>query len=398
MPNNDNKDATMNIKNEFSLDKDLVYLNHAAVAPWPKRTANAIKAFTDENLHHGARYYPRWMKTETALREQLVSLLNASSVNDIALVKNTSEALSMVAHGLDWQPGDNVVFPDIEFPSNRIVWESLTRYGVEIRKISIGAHNSLEDALIAAIDDNTKLLSTSSVQYATGLCMDLARLGAVCKQTDTLFCVDAIQSLGVLPMDVEAIHADFVMADGHKWLLAPEGLAVFYSRESARKQLKNNEFGWHMVEDIFAFDSQEWKEAVSARRFECGSPNMLCIHALHASLSLLLEVGINEVAKRVRANSHYLVRELKQIKGMQIISSEDLEEQSGIVTFCPASKDLNALYTQLMEKGVICAMRGGGIRFSPHFYMPEASLAKGISTLKSLLDKKGLSICHSADK
>ncbi|NNG13808.1 MAG: aminotransferase class V-fold PLP-dependent enzyme [Gammaproteobacteria bacterium] len=373
------------IQNEFPLDDGLVYLNHAAVAPWPQRTADGIKQFTDENLHQGARYYPRWMETELALREQLVSLLNAASVDDIALVKNTSEALSMVAHGLDWQPGDNVVFPDVEFPSNRIVWESLTRYGVEIRKIDISHASTPEKALIDAIDDNTRLLATSSVQYATGLRMDLEQLGKACKTKNTLFCVDAIQSLGALAIDVEAIQADFVMADGHKWLLAPEGLAVFYSREKARKQLKSNEFGWHMVEEMFAFDSQDWKEAESARRFECGSPNMLCIHALHASLSLLLEIGMEEVSARILGNTDYLIRQLKQIQGMRIITPEHPEQHAGIVTFCPPEADISALHSQLMAKGVICAMRGGGIRFSPHFYTTREILDTAISTLKSLL-------------
>lgn len=373
------------LQNEFPLDNDLVYVNHAAVAPWPLRTAEAIKQFTDENLQHGARYYPRWMQIESALRTQLARLLNAASTDDIALVKNTSEALSMVAHGLDWQPGDNVVFPDIEFPSNRIVWESLTRYGVEIRKVDCSHTNTPEDALISAIDSNTRLLATSSVQYATGLRMDLERLGQACKAANTLFCVDAIQSLGALAMDVEAIQADFVMADGHKWLLAPEGLAVFYSRENPRKQLKNNEFGWHMVEDLFAFDSQEWKEADSARRFECGSPNMLCIHALHASLSLLLEVGMETISARILANTIYLIKQLKQIPGMRIITPEQVDRHAGIVTFCPSDTDISALHAQLMEKGVICAMRGGGIRFSPHFYTDERRLDAAISMLKSML-------------
>lgn len=373
------------MKHEFPLDDELVYLNHAAVAPWPQRTADAIKQFTAENLHHGARYYPRWLETEAGLRTQLVSLLNATSVDDIALVKNTSEALSMVAHGLDWQVGDNVVFPAIEFPSNRIVWESLARYGVEIRKIDIDQENSPEEAVIATIDDNTRILSASSVQYGTGLSLDLAQLGKACKRQNTLFCIDAIQSLGALPMDVEALQADFVMADGHKWLLAPEGLGVFYSRENARKQLKNHEFGWHMVEDMFAFDSQDWQEAASARRFECGSPNMLGIHALHASLSLLLEIGIDEVAARVLDNTAYLIGQLKQIPGMRIITPELPGRHAGIVTFYPPTADINALHGQLMAKGVICALRGGGIRFSPHFYTSHHNLDKAISILKALL-------------
>jgi len=140
-----------------------------------------------------------------------------------------------------------------------------------------------------------------------------------------------------------------------------------------------------MVEEMFAFDSQEWKEAASAHRFECGSPNMLCIHALHASLSLLLEIGMEEISTRILGNTDYLIRQLKKIPGMRIITPEDSRQHAGIVTFFPAEADISALNGQLMAKGVICAMRGGGIRFSPHFYTTHETLNAAVSILKSLL-------------
>lgn len=170
------------IPDEFPLDPGLIYLNHAAVSPWPRRTAEAVQRFAEKNMRQGARDYPRWMATETLLREQCRALLNASSADDIALLKNTSAALSVVAHGLAWDAGDNVVIADQEFPSNRIVWESLRDQGIEVRRADLTHGTSPEQALAARFDARTRLLSVSSVQYASGLRLDLEWLGARCRE------------------------------------------------------------------------------------------------------------------------------------------------------------------------------------------------------------------------
>jgi len=217
----------------FELEPELIHLNHAAVAPWPTRTREAVEAFARENASQGSLNYPRWLETESRLRTDLGRLINARA-DDIALLKNTSEALSVVAHGLRWQVGDRIVISNEEFPSNRIVWESLQGQGVRVMEVDLRAAPSPEDALIAACDTHTRLLAISSVQYASGLRVDLERLGRFCREHDILFCIDAIQSLGALRLDVQAINADFVMADGHKWLLGPEGVALFYSTPAPR--------------------------------------------------------------------------------------------------------------------------------------------------------------------
>lgn len=353
---------------EFPLDPGLIYLNHAAVAPWPLRTAQAVQRFADDNLHRGARDYPRWIETESKLRVQIRDLLNASHADAIALLKNTSEALSVVAWGLDWRAGDNVVISDQEFPSNRIVWQSLGELGVETRRVDLTRAATPEAALAGAIDARTRLLSISSVQYASGLRLDLERLGAVCRAANVLFCVDAIQSLGALPLDVQACGADFVMADGHKWLLGPEGCAVFYVRPEIRDQLRLRQYGWHMVEAPLDFAATDAVPAASARRFECGSPNMLGIHALSASLALLAEVGMETVARRVLANSAYLLDALAARPGCELLTPREPQRHAGIVTFRYRGADPAALYLRLMERDVVCAARGGGVRFSPHFY------------------------------
>lgn len=359
---------------EFPLQPDICYLNHAAVAPWPKRTADAVTQFAVENQSFGAQRYPNWLKKEVELRSQLAWLINAPSPNDIALQKNTSEALSTIAFGIDWQPGDNVVSYRDEFPSNRVVWQSLDRFGVESRLVEFDDGCAPELSLFAACDSNTKLLSVSSVQYATGLRMDLQKISAFCHEHGILLCVDAIQSLGVFEFDVQAIDADFVVADGHKWMLGPEGLALLYVKADVRDQLRLNQFGWHMLEHGHDFSNFDLQPAESARRFECGSPNMLCIHALSASLSLFQEVGFATVEQRILQNTQTMIQRIEASNRLKLLSNPATDRLSGIVTFEVSGKESETIYRSLMGKGVVCAPRGGGVRFSPHFYTDSKTL------------------------
>ncbi|UCC55509.1 MAG: aminotransferase class V-fold PLP-dependent enzyme, partial [Gammaproteobacteria bacterium] len=346
---------------DFRLDPGLIYLNHAAVSPWPQRTAEAVTTFAEENARLGSRNYPRWMQTEQAVRQQLQRLINAASADEIALLKNTSEALSVVAWGLSWKAGDNVVITDQEFPSNRIVWESLAPVGVETRAADITRTDNPEAAIIDRIDANTRLVSVSAVQYGTGLKLDLEMIGAACRDRNVLFCVDAIQSLGAMTFDVRACGADFVMADAHKWMLGPEGIALFYCRAEVMEQLSLKQYGWHMVEDFLDFDRHDWEIAGSARRFECGSPNMTGIHALHASLSLLEETGMQNIEQRVLENSRYLI-DFIQDHGdeLELITPPADDRHAGIVTFRPRHEAAQSLFDRLGNENVLCALRGGG--------------------------------------
>ncbi|QPK63959.1 aminotransferase class V-fold PLP-dependent enzyme [Methylomonas sp. LL1] len=353
---------------EFALTDDLIYLNHAAVAPWPKRTRDAVVRFAEQNTVYGSHYYLDWLKQEADIRRQLQALINAPSADDIALVKNTSEALSFVAYGLPWQTGDNIVSSNEEFPSNRLPWQSLADQGVEFRQADLASAESPEDALFALVDGNTRLLTISSIQFTSGLRMDLQRIGHFCKQRDILFCIDAIQSLGAVQFDVQAYKADFVMADGHKWMFGPEGLGVFYTSAEARNKLKLTQFGWHMMKDTHNYENLPWEIHPTARRFECGSPNMLGIHAFSASLSLLLETGMEAVESRVIERTDYLKHAIAANDQLVLLSRWDSPLKSGIVTFKHNMLANEALYQHLQQNGVVCAMRGGGIRFSPHFY------------------------------
>jgi cysteine desulfurase/selenocysteine lyase len=368
---------------DFPLTPGLIYLNHAAVAPWPKRTALAVIKFAEQNMHYGSRFYSDWLAKEIELRIQLQRLINAPSADDIALVKNTSEALSFVAYGLDWQAGDNIVSSNEEFPSNRLPWESLAKQGVEFRQADIRSGDSPEDALFALADGNTRLLTISSIQFASGLRLDLERIGAFCKQHAILFCIDAIQSLGAVQFDVQAYQADFVMADGHKWMFGPEGLGVFYTTPESRDKLKLTQYGWHMMKDCHNYENKPWEIHAAARRFECGSPNMVGIHALSASLSLLLETGMAAVESWVIEKSDYLRDKIDKNAQLLLLSGRQNKLRSGIVVFKHQTIANTELYRHLQENNVICALRGEGIRLSPHFYTRYEELAHTLQLIEA---------------
>jgi selenocysteine lyase/cysteine desulfurase len=219
------------------------------------------------------------------------------------------------------------------------------------------------------------------VNYATGYRMDLNRLGKHCQAQSILFCIDAIQSLGAIPFDVQACQADFVAADGHKWMLAPEGVALFYINPETMKALQLRQFGWHMVEHLGDFDRDDWDGASTARRFECGSPNNMGIHALKQSLELLLEHGIDNIYQAIIEKCRTIESALEEL-GFEIISEKNPEHRSGIVTFRHPNIDSQALYQHLMKYKVLCAYRGGGVRFSPHFYTPKASIDQALGIVK----------------
>ncbi len=377
------------MKYYFQLDHKIVHLNHAAVAPWPVVTRDAVINFAQENASIGSQRYDCWLKTELQLKQRLARLINAHATDEIALLKNTSEGLSLIAQGLRFNAGDNIVIPAEEFPSNKVVWQALETQGVDVRLVPVQDVDEPELALINAMDEHTRLLSCSSVQFARGLVLDLTIIGKACKQQNVLFCVDAIQSLGAIVFDAQACLADFVVADGHKWMCGPEGTALFYCRKEIQDQLQLTQFGWHMLKDAFDFSTQnnklplEKKIATGAQRFESGSPNMMGITALNASLGMILEIGIINIQSRVIKNADYLLTQLASFANINIVSPTATGKYAGIVTFQKLNVDNLKLYQHLQNNNVICAYRGEGIRFSPHFYTETKVMDKALKIVNT---------------
>ena len=375
------------MKSYFQLDKNIVHLNHAAVAPWPVVTRDAVIAFANENTSIGSQNYDLWMKTEQQLKQKLALLINAESSDDIAILKNTSEGLSLIAQGLSFKAGDNIVIPAEEFPSNKVVWQALEPQGVSIRFVPVQDIDNPEQALIDTMDENTRLLSCSSVQYARGLRLDLNFIGQACRKNQTLFCVDAIQSLGAIAFDAQACLADFVVADGHKWMCGPEGTALFYCRKDVQHRLELRQHGWHMLKDAFNFAHQgdDIEIADTAQRFESGSPNMMGIAALNASLGLLLDIGIEKIQAAVIKNTDYLFDQLRSLSDISLLTPTEPDRYAGIVTFQKQSVDNVKLYQHLQDNNVICAYRGDGIRFSPHFHTSLQDMDKALDIVRDFI-------------
>jgi selenocysteine lyase/cysteine desulfurase len=368
---------------EFPLDPGLCHLNHAAVAPWPRRACEAVARFAAENGRVGSEHYGAWMGVEQRLRERLARLIGARSAADIALSKNTSEALSIFAYGLRWQPGDNIVGVAQEFPSNRIVWESLRSRGVTWRALDLDRSADPESDLLALCDRHTRMVAVSWVQYARGRRLDLAPIGAFCRARGIRLCVDAIQGLGALPFSLDETGADCVVADGHKWMLGPEGLALLYVRPELRDTLDLHQFGWHMVEQRGDYERTDWTPARDARRLECGSPNLLGAHALEASLSLLEELGAARIQAEIEARTAYLIDHIDR-QGLELLSPRAPEERAGIITFRAPGVPPADLHRGLAARRVLCAQRGGGVRFSPHYYTPFEVLDRAMTVVAEL--------------
>jgi cysteine desulfurase/selenocysteine lyase len=358
-------------RREFPITKKYIYLDHSGVAPMPLRVKNAIEQFLAESAGGGAFHYSKWAQRISEIRNACARLINAGP-DELAFVKSTSHGLSIVAEGLDWRPGDNVLIYEKEFPSNIYPWLNLRRKGVEVRIIPSREGRILIDDIAQLIDSKTKLLAISSVQFSNGFRIDLEKVGSLCRKNDVLLCVDAIQSLGVIPMDVKEYHVDFLSADAHKWLLGPEGIGVFYCRRELAERLSPPLIGWKCVRNEFDFDNPDFCLKTDALRFEEGSMNLLGIFGLGAAVDLLLEIGIKNIEARVLGLGEVIIREAEQ-RGYLVRTPKARSERGGNITFS-GNFDPAATRDRLREKSILVNTRGGGLRVSPHFYNTEEEI------------------------
>ena len=373
-----------NIRKEFPVTREIIFFDHARVAPLPKRVKQVVTAFIDDATRFGTAHYETWVLELERTRKKFAELINANR-DEIAFVKNTSEGISIVANGFDWQLGDNVVIPDIEFPANVYPWWNLKQRGVETRMVKSVEGRVLFDELIKQVDNRTRILSISSVECNSGFRSDLNRLGTFCKEKGILFFVDAIQSLGVLPLDVKKDHIDFLSADGHKWMLSVEGLGGFYISKNVVDRIRPTTMGWGNVVNAENFMDYDFTLQKDAKKFEEGTPNTISIHAFGAALELLLEAGMDNIEKRVITLGDHIIAELNR-RNIKIYSSTLLNERSGNISFI-LDKDVSKLYSFMLENKVKLTVRDGLVRFSPHFYNNEDEVLQVFDLLDSYLKK-----------
>jgi cysteine desulfurase / selenocysteine lyase len=351
---------------QFPVRDRLIYLNHAAVAPLCKPAAEAMKYLADDCLQFGSLHYDQWMASYEALRAAAARLIGAGP-SEIALVKNTSEGIATIAIGLDWKPGDRVVGFREEFPANFFPWKKLESRGVRVTWLSV--HDPLD-----RIDEacrGARLLSVSFVQYLTGYRAPIPAIGEICRRHGCIFLVDAIQGLGAFPIDVKQCGIHALAADGHKWLLGPEGCGILYIDQALQAQVEPVEFGWTNVANYADYASRDMALRPDAGRYECGTLNTIGCYGLRAAIEFLLEVGVGQIAPVVQNLGDRIAAGVCA-KGYELAEARTPETAAGIVSFRKPGLDATAIIRHLRAEGISAAPRAGWVRTSPHFYVrPE---------------------------
>jgi cysteine desulfurase / selenocysteine lyase len=359
------------------------YFDHAAVAPLPQPTADAIAAWLQQAVAEGDTQWADWAAAVENTRRLAAELINANPA-EIALVPNTTFGLNVVARGLDWQAGDNVVVPENEFPSNLYAWMSLEDIGVQTRQVPVDEGRLDIGRLIEACDARTRLIAVSWVGYASGWRVDVAALCRAAHERGVLVMLDAIQGLGVFPLDVAATGVDFLAADGHKWLLGPEGAGIFYVRREQLPRLKCVQAGWNSVVGRHDFNHIEWRPREEAARFEGGTQNMVGCIGLGASLAMLRDLGVSSQASSVAEDILALASEARELlaqRGAELLSPYEPDHDSGIITFRMPGHDAAELRKRCLANGVALSVRGGGLRISLHGYNHREDLERLCSVL-----------------
>ncbi|MBX9789737.1 MAG: aminotransferase class V-fold PLP-dependent enzyme [Pirellulales bacterium] len=370
------------LRAQMPVAKRWAYFDHAAVAPLPAPAATYLADWSADAAANGAANWNQWRERAERARQLAAQLLGASAA-EIALVPNTTTGLSLVAEGLDWQPGDNVVVPVSDFPSNQYPWMTLASRGVEVRRIECPLERLEPQLVAAACDQRTRAVTVSWVGYATGWRADLDALADVAHGYGAALVVDGIQGLGVNPLDISRTPIDFLAADGHKWLLGPEGAGVLYIRREWLGRLRPWGIGWNSMRHSGDFSHIELDLKDSAARFEGGSLNLAGFGALAASLELLVACEPARIAERLIAYSDELCARLAAL-GAVIASDRRPAHASAIVSFEWPGESPAAVRQRCLAADVVVNCRGGRVRVSPHAYNDEQDMIRLVSVLQGV--------------
>ncbi|HYE66127.1 MAG TPA: aminotransferase class V-fold PLP-dependent enzyme [Pyrinomonadaceae bacterium] len=365
----------------FPITERAVYLNHAAVSPTPLPTVEAVEAQLRDVARNGSLHYRSWVAVKERARRLAAEMIGARP-EQIAFMRNTSDGLSTVANGLKWQAGENVVTFRREFPSNIYAWLRLREaFGVEVRMCEERDGRVDLKELIDLIDEKTRVVAISQVQYESGFRADLERLGRAARKHDALLVVDIIQAMGALPTDVEALLIDVAAGGGHKWLLAPEGIGLLYLSDRARERIEPTLVGWASVKDPEDYTNFEQEWSGGALAWETGTAPTALIHGLEASLSLLMETGVERIAAHLNELTDHLCERLSG-RSYQVVSSRREGEKSQIVCIRhQGSWTPYELYAHLKQRNIIVAPRGGRLRIAPHLYNTAAEIETLVNAL-----------------
>ena len=352
---------------EFPVSRTHVFLNHAGVSPTSTRVVDAVHGFMDSMARVGRPSFDDWESLAQHCRERFARLIGCGA-DEVAFVRNTSHGLSLLAAGLDWRPGDRVAAAAaVEYPSNVYPWIDLDRRGIaSLDTIPVDDTATVTvDAAARVLRPETRVLAVSSAQYATGAVTDLAGLGELCRERGVLLCVDGIQTVGALPLDVKQAGVHFLSADSHKWMLGMMGIGAVFVDRSVVGSVHPPLVGWRSTTDAFNFDRVHYELLADAGRFEEGSLAYPLIAGFLAALELLEEAGIDRVAEHVGG----LVDDLaERLEALGCVTSPEPGERRHILTFSHPDLDGERLEEALTEASIVVSLRRGRIRVSPHLY------------------------------
>ncbi len=369
------------IRRAFPVTEKYTYLNSAAVGTIPAVAVEAVYSQLKDVSENGTVNFSDWIETKNRAREIVAQMLKVKS-EQIAFLRNTSDGFASVANGITWQKGDNIVTFAKEFPANFYAWRRIRdEFGVELRLCPERDGQIDLDEFISLIDSDTKLVSISAVQFASGFRADLERIGEAAKKVDALFAVDIIQAFGAMPFDLPAQMVDIASGASHKWLVAPEGCGILYLSDKARERVKPTLVGWISVEEPWDFEDYEQHFKPNALAWESGTGGSALFYGLEASLKLLNETGIENIEKYLEELTDFLC-ELLAGKDYEIVSSRAKGEKSQIV--CIEHRNgltSSEIAKKLQEKNIVVSPRGNRLRIAPHFYNNREDIEKLVDNL-----------------
>jgi selenocysteine lyase/cysteine desulfurase len=371
-------------RQQMPIARRLAYLDHAATSPLSGSASDALQAWSRQAAEWGDTVWPEWEKRANQVRQTAAGLIGAAA-EEVALVPNTTAGINLVAEGFPWRQGDNVVTLANEFPSNQYPWLNLADRGVEARRVPVEDGRVDLERIADACDARTRIISVSWIGYATGWRMDLDALVALAHARGALVFLDAIQGLGVFPIHVQRLGLDFLAADGHKWLLGPEGAGIFYVRREHLTRLRPLSVGWNSVVGAHDFGRIDLDLRPDAARYEGGSRNMAGLAALGASLDLLAGLGLgpdhSALADRVLELTDDAAAGLEAI-GAVVKSCRAPARRSGILVFELPGRDPVEVRRRCLQAGVVLSVRGGNLRISPHAYNDDDDLGRLLDVLR----------------
>lgn len=370
------------------------YLNHAGCSPYSIRVTEAMRNYIEECGGEVIENYSKNLEIRETLRHKLAELIRVPA-SDIALTKNTSSGLSLLASGLDWKTGDRILLFDLEFPSNIYPFMNCARWGAEIDFVPARQKRNgrvLTEDIESKITPKTRLLSISFVEFLNGWRNDLKTIGEICRQHQIIFCVDGIQGLGALPLDASDCGIHFLSSAAHKWLMGPQGIGFIYVHPELLERLVMTQVGWLSVKDAWNFFDYrlEWEDG--AKRFEIGTENWPGVYGFLASVEQLLEYGIDSIARHILELTGDFLHQAERL-GLEVLTPSEDPYRSGIVTFRllqdPDNRKTARLFDFLSDHKIITSFREGYIRVSPHGYNTRDDMEKLITTIQDFNQRNG---------